>query len=111
MNPEQRVEILAALRAAVSPGARYKLVARGLSRGMIWRDGALPEGAPAFSESLSTDLLDHGYSVLAQALELRDDGGEPALVETAFRVAAEAIESTVRKGDPADPARGFHLVV
>jgi hypothetical protein len=33
------------------------------------------------------------------------------VAENAFRVAAEAIESVARKGEPADPHRGFHIVV
>jgi hypothetical protein len=99
------------VRAATVPGARGKLVARGLARGMIWRDGQLPADAPAFSPSLTTDLLDRGYSVLAQALALRDDGGHAGDAEAAFRTSAEAIESAVRKGESADPERVRHLVV
>jgi hypothetical protein len=104
-------EIADALRRATEPGTRHQLLAKGMARGLIWRAGALPEGAPAFGESLSADLLDHGYAILAQALELRDTGQYADLVETAFRVAAESIESAARKADPADPDRGFHIVV
>jgi len=39
---------------------------------MIWRDGVVPDGAQEFSSSLTSDLLDLGYGILALALELRD---------------------------------------
>lgn len=78
---------------------------------MIWVNGALPPEAPAFSAGLSSDLLDHGYGVLARALRLRELNPESDVLDDAFRVAAEAIESTARRGDPEDRARGFQLMV
>src|SRR6185437_14954054 len=97
--------LAAALRRLVEPGARGRLLARGLTRGMIWRDGVLPEGAPPFPGTLTQDLLDFGYGVLALALQLRDvnrdrDVATRFPTEDAFRVAAESIESAVRRGDP-----------
>ena len=83
---------------------------RGLARGLIWRDGRLPDGAPAFTDSLTADLLDHGYLVLSQALRLRERGGSTSDVEHGLRVAAESIESAVRRGGR-DADRDFHLVV
>jgi hypothetical protein len=83
---------------------------------MVWRDGVVPEGAPEFSAQLTNDLLDFGYGLLALGLELRDSNRQ-AVIERAFdtveafRVAAEAIESAVRRGDRDDPDRGRHLVV
>jgi len=83
---------------------------------MVWSDGVVPEGSPPFPETLSADLLDFGYVVLALALELRDANAtrsEEERFETddAFEVAAEAIESAVRRGDPTDGDQGRHLVV
>jgi len=83
---------------------------------MIWRDGVLPEGAPPFPGTLTQDLLDFGYGVLALALQLRDvnrdrDVATRFPTEDAFRVAAESIESAVRRGDPRHPDQGRHLVV
>ena len=46
----------------ISAGARDRLVAKGLARGMIWRDGVLPPNPPRFPATLTEDLLDHGYS-------------------------------------------------
>ena len=104
------------LQKLLDPAARNRLLAKGLARGMIWRDGALPEAAPAFPPELSADLLDYGYGVLALALEIRDENQRRAVAERfdvseAFRVASEAIEAVYRKGDPADTDAGHHLVV
>ena len=70
-NPEV---INRALTALIEPQTRGRLLARGLARGMVWRDGVVPESAQEFSASLTPDLLDFGYGVLALALELRDAG-------------------------------------
>ena len=78
---------------------------------MIWHDGVLPPEAPDFSPELSADLLDHGYAVLSRALRLREINPAAQVLDDAFRVAAESIESTVRRGDPADLSRGFQLLV
>lgn len=96
-----------ALAELVGPDARGRLLAVGLARGMVWRNGVVPEGAPdrLHADSLTPDLLDFGYGVLALALELRDanrelPAGEQFETSDGFRVAAEAIESAVRRGDP-----------
>lgn len=107
-TPEAIAEDLLRL---IEPGARERLVARGLARGMIWRGGALPEDAPHFAGSLTADLLDHGYLVLATALRLRDASGDNEAVREGFRVAAESIESAVRRADPNLERRGECLVV
>ncbi len=104
------------LDALVQPQARGRLLARGLARGMVWRDGVVPDGGPDFPSSLSADLLDFGYGVLALALELRDanrerQGDQVFETEEPFRVAAEAIESAVRRGDPTEQEQGRHLIV
>src|ERR1700722_15429075 len=113
LNPDAISRVLAEL---VLPQARGRLLAQGLARGMVWRDGVIPEGAPEFSLSLTPDLLDFGYGVLALALELRDKNRErrpDQQFEThdALRVAAEAIESAVRRGDPNQGDQGRHLVI
>ena len=111
-------EIAESLKDLLQPAARHRLLARGLARGMVWREGRLPEGSAPYSEDLSEDLLEYGYVLMAMGLELRDANrpveGEPVNAyetQEAFRVAAEAIESCVRRGDPGNPARGLHLVV
>ena len=72
-NPEAISQALAAL---IQPDARGRLLARGLARGMVWREGVVPEGAQNFSVSLTPDLLDFGYGILSLALELRDANRE-----------------------------------
>ena len=115
LNPEAISQTLAGL---VQPEARGRLLALGLARGMIWRDGVVPVEVPEplRSASLTANLLDFGYGVLALALELRDANRDRAIGEQfptteGFRVAAEAIESAVRRGDPANGDQGRHLVV
>jgi DEAD/DEAH box helicase len=100
------------------PEARGRLLAVGLARGMVWRDGVVPQDVPdrLSSSTLTPDLLDFGYGVLALALELRDANRERAAAsqfETSepLRVAAEAIESAVRRGDPTHGDQGRHLVI
>lgn len=109
--PQPAEEIAAELRTLTEPGARSRLVAKGLARGMIWRNGRLPPETPAFARGLSADLLDHGYLLLSKALQLREQRTDPELAAEGFRVAAESIESVVRRGDPRAPDRGFHIVV
>ena len=108
--------IAAVIEHLTQQEARGRLLALGLARGMVWRDGVVPEGAPDFPLQLTDDLLDFGYGLLALGLELRDANRELATAqqfatEEAFRVAAEALESAVRRGDPGDLDRGRHLVV
>jgi hypothetical protein len=108
--------IVTRLNELVEPGARGRLLAQGLARGLLWREGVLPLGAPEFTPSLTLDLLDFGYGVLALALELRDanrtrEPGASFPTSDAFRVAAEAIESAVRRDQGIDQDRGRHLVV
>lgn len=98
------------IEVAVTPGFRYKLLARGQSRGMIWRDGVLPPDAPNFSPELSEDLLSYGYSLLTHGLRYSELGGEPDLARLAFASAAEALEAVVAKG-VADSDGDFHRLV
>jgi hypothetical protein len=112
-NPER---IRASLDRYLSNEFRGRLRARGIARGMVWRIGVVPDGSPPFPDSLSGDLLAFGYGVLALGLELRDANRTRAVdaqlkTTDAFEVAAEAIESAVRRGDPTDGDHGRHLVV
>ncbi len=109
-------EIRRSLDRYLGPDFRGRLRARGIARGIVWNDGIVPEGSPAFPTALSADLLDFGYVVLALALELRDANATRSRDERfetadAFEVAAEAIEAVVRRGDPTDGDQGRHLVV
>lgn len=108
--PGRAEELEQAIREATRAGFRGRLLARGEARGMIWRDGATPEGAQDFGPSLSEDLLSYGYSLLESGLELVDEGGSEDVARVAFGAAATAIESVVARGLE-DREHGFHTVV
>ena len=108
--PETVDEIEAAIGQATAPGFREQLLARGEARSMIWRDGVLPEDAPAFDQLLSYDLLSYGYSLLSLGIRLVEANGSRSLAQRAFEGAATAIESVIARG-PNSRERGFHRVV
>lgn len=103
-------EVRASIDAAVVPGFRARLLARGQARGMIWRDGLLPQEAPNFGAELSDDLLSYGYSLLLHGLRYADLGGDATTARKAFEVAAEALEAVVARG-AAEAERDFHRLV
>ncbi len=103
-------ELKANIDAAVVPGFRARLLARGQARAMIWRDGALPEEAPNFGSELSDDLLSYGYSLLQHGLRYVDMGGDAETARKSFEVAAEALEAVVARGE-ASAERDFHRLV
>lgn len=103
-------ELHASIEAAVRPGYRQQLLARGQARGMIWRAGLLPIDAPDFSPELSEDLLSFGYSLLLHGLRYIDLGGDFSFARVAFEVAAESIEAVVARGQ-VDNSRDFHRLV
>ena len=103
-------ELEASINEAVMPGFREKLLARGQSRAMIWRDGQLPPDAPVYSRVLSYDLLAYGYSLLSHGLRLVEGQGNAETARVAFEHAGEALESVAAKGT-ATPERDFHRLV
>jgi len=112
---ESAEELIQKLNELCAPGVRDQLVAKGLSRGMIWNDGKLPEDSPNFSPRLSNDLLNHGYLVLGCSIRLRILASEQSLavhqiLDAGFRTAAECIEAVVRRGERQNE-RGFHLTI
>ena len=108
--PDTIEDVEAAIREATTPGFREQLLARGEARSMIWRDGVLPEDAPAFDQLLSYDLLSYGYSLLGLGLSLVEANGSEDLSQRAFEGAATAIEAVIARG-PNSRERGFHRVV
>jgi len=91
-------------------GYRGQLLARGQARGMIWREGGLPENAPDFDNQLSYDLLSYGYALLSDGLDILEGGGDPNIARRAFEFAADAIESVSAKGTE-NQDRDFHRFI
>ena len=108
---ESTIELQNRLNDSIQPEFRGRLLARGLARGLIWRNGILPQGAPLFSDRLTEDLLDYAYTVLAMALRLRSaEGVDRQILQQAFLVAGESIEAAVHHGDPERIDHGFNRV-
>ena len=106
---ETTAELELSISEAIAPGFRSRLRERGLARGLVWSDGRVPPDAPAFSETLTDDLLDYAYGLFALALRLRLRGQRADLVRKALLVVGESIEAAVHRGKE-DAARGFHRV-
>ena len=109
--PETPAEIAQRLDRLLQPGYRENLIAKGLARGLIWRDGRLPPDAPNFSPDLTIDLLDHGFQLLATSLRLREMDGDAGIIDRGLYAAAEAIESAARHDSNNEVSRGFHLTM
>lgn len=109
--PRNLEELVGEINAAITPSFRGRLVQRGLARGLVWKAGTLPPGAPQFSPRLSGELLSYGLGLFQLALSLRSFDKNHTLLPRAFERAAEAIEAVVRDGDPAWPERGFYTMV
>jgi len=107
LNTEQ---ISAYITQAIGPGFRANLVSQGLSRSILWTNGRLPEGAPNYLPSLSSNLLDYGFGLLDLGLQLRSQDKTHPLLPRTFERAAESIEAVVRRGDPEQNERGFFTV-
>lgn len=107
---ETAQELIQALQTMTASGFRGRLLARGLARGMIWNDGELPPDPPPFSSELTDDLLDYGHALLATALRLYVLDRAAPIIEPSFRIAGEAIEAVVHRGDQRQSDVGFHRV-
>jgi superfamily II DNA/RNA helicase len=107
---ESAEELQNRLEKAIIPGFRDRLLDKGLARGLIWRNGKLPPGAPSFRDRLTDDLLDYAFALLAMALRLRTAKGDERILQQAFLIAGEAIEAAVRNGNPLNEDRGFNKV-
>lgn len=103
--------IQADIDAAVVPGFRNRLIARGQARAMIWRDGVLPPQAPLFSNQLSVDLHGYGYALLEMGLRLRALGGDRNRARVAFEQAGTALEAVMARGERGNADRQFHFVM
>ncbi|WP_244595745.1 hypothetical protein [Bosea lathyri] len=107
-NPDT---ITAAIADAAAAGFRGRLIAQGQARAIIWRNGVLPPGAPAFAPQLSFDLHSYAYGLLGLGLRLLEMDGDPAQARLAFVQAATALEAVMAKGNRGESDRDFHFIM
>lgn len=107
------------LNAATDPSFRGRLLARGQAQSMIRRDGVLPSGSPEFSAFLDADLLNYGYALLAEGLDLleqldSDENDETTrqteIARFAFIQSSYALESATRNSAGASD-KVFHRLI
>mgnify|MGYP001031797312 CR=1 FL=1 len=103
-------ELTTFLRQAGADGARGRLQARGEARAIIRRDGVLPDDAPAFGNTIDTDLAEYALSLLRAAMALREANGAPEVWRQGFVQAGNAFEALVQNGAADDANRGFYRV-
>ena len=105
--PRDADDLISSLRSALDPGFRNRLLARGQAQSMIRRDGILPESSPEFNSFLDSDLLNYGYALLTNGLELLEeleadgDGGNAPtrwsdVAQRAFIQSSYALEAATR---------------
>lgn len=111
--------LVADLNAATDAGFRGRLLARGQAQSMIRRGGVLPNGSPEFSTFLDADLLNYGYALLANGLDLLEDleaegNGETSdqveVARLAFIQSSYALEAATRNAANA-PDKMFHRLI
>ena len=78
---------------------------------MIWRDGVLPPGAPAFSPQLASTCTATPTASWGSGLRLLEMGGDPAQARIAFEQAATALEAVMARGNRLEADRHFHFVM
>ena len=88
--PRDAEELASDLNVAVDAGFRNRLLARGQAQSMIRRDGVVPDGSPEFSTFLDADLLNYGYALLANGLELLEASELEGAVDDQTSSQAEA---------------------
>ncbi|UZX04729.1 DEAD/DEAH box helicase [Arthrobacter sp. CDRTa11] len=111
--------LAAALNVATDAGFRGRLLARGQAQSMIRRDGVLPNGSPEFSPFLDADLVNYGYALLANGLDLLDeleaDGDDETdsqvtVARLAFIQSSYALEAATRNAADASD-KMFHRLI
>lgn len=111
--------LVTSLNGATDAGFRGRLLARGQAQSMIRRDGVLPDGSPEFSAFLDADLLNYGYALLTNGLDLLEeleaaDEGETTsqveLARLAFIQSSYALEAAARNAADG-PDQMFHRLI
>ncbi|CDZ68048.1 DEAD/DEAH box helicase-like protein [Neorhizobium galegae bv. orientalis] len=103
-------ELTVFVTQTAADGARGRLQARGEARAIIRRDGVLPDDAPAFGNTIDTDLAEYALSLLRASMALREAQGDPEIWRKGFARAGNAFEALVQNGAPEDVTRGFYRI-
>ncbi|MBB4443490.1 DEAD/DEAH box helicase [Rhizobium leguminosarum bv. viciae] len=103
-------ELTTFLTQVAADGARGRLQARGEARSIVRQDGVLPDDAPAFGNTIDTDLAEYALSLLRASMALRESQGEPEVWRRGFARAGNAFEALVQNGAPDDVNRGFYRI-
>lgn len=117
--PRDAQGLARSLTSATDARFRSRLLARGQAQSMIRRDGVLPPGSPEFGTFLDADLLNYGYALLADGLDLLDEieaagDGETTthveLARMAFIQSSYAMEAATRNAG-ASANQMFHRLI
>jgi len=109
-------DLAESLAAATDSGFRGRLLSRGQAQSMIRRDGVLPQDAPQFSPFLDADLLNYGYAMLSNSLDLLeaaegdDVSAQITLAREGFIQSSYALEAATRNAAPAEDL-AFHGLI
>ncbi|WP_246688807.1 MULTISPECIES: hypothetical protein [unclassified Mesorhizobium] len=103
-------ELTVFLTQTAADGARGRLQARGEAHAIICREGTLPEDAPAFGNTIDTDLAEYALSLLRASMALRESQGDADVWRKGFARAGNAFEALVQNGAPEDVNRGFYRI-
>lgn len=89
---------------ALDASFRSSLLSRGIARGLVRRDGALPDGSPNYSSFLDYDLRIFGYSLLSHGLRMQEL--DEAEARRTLERAGSALEALTRSAAES-PERDF----
>lgn len=104
-------ELTTFLTTATADGILGRLLYRGAAWSLMRDEGVLPQNAPAFGATLETDLAEHGFALLRDAMALHTQTGASPLTNKAFECAAKAFEALVRNDAPDAIDRGFRRTI
>ena len=103
-------ELEAFLRVVTRDDARGRLSNQGIAWSIMRVDGTY-NGTTRFNPTISTDLVEYGFSLLRAALELKEKKGDNALIQKAFELAARSFESLLTNSRPGEVDQGFIQIV
>lgn len=92
-------ELTTFLTTAIVDGILGRLLYRGTAWSLMRQEGVLPPNAPPLDETIETDLSEHGFALLRDAMALRIQAGASELTSKAFERAADAFEALVRNDE------------